>query len=194
MVTQTRSFISPFSYLVHFLSQLKGVIMYPFKTRTKSAPTCRFSVDDNESQLGLPDSSVFFVKTPNTAAIIRRCTTMPETGEEQYPSVEIKRTSSCSLLFRRKRSVEKQVKISRARALEMSERFELSDIKDESLNKSASFKIPITGTPSLSAAMTANQAAKVAEKNQLEAKTKIAAADPLLTERANARKKAPRAD
>jgi hypothetical protein len=165
--------------------------MYPFKTRTKSAPISRFPVDDNEVQLGLPDSSVFFVKTPNTAAIIRRCTTMPETGEEQYPSVEIKRTSSCGLLFRRKRSVEKQVKINRARALEMSERFEQSDIKDESLNKNANFKIPSTGTPSFSAAMTAKQAAKVFEKEQLEAKKKTAAADPLLTERERKGKERP---
>jgi hypothetical protein len=158
--------------------------MYPFKTRTKNAPRVRFPVDDNESQLGLPDSSVFFAKTPNTAAIIRRCTSMPETGKEQHPGVEIKRTLSGGLLFgRKKRSIEKQVEISRARALEMSERYELSDTKEESLNKSASFKTPITGTPCLSATMTAKQASKVFGKKQLEAKKKTTAADPLLTER-----------
>lgn len=108
---------------------------------------------------------------------------MPETDEEQFPGGEIQPTFSGGLLFRRKRSAEKQVEISRARALEMSERYELSDVKAESLNKSASFKIPIIGTPSLSATMTAKQAAKVFGKKQLEAKTKTAAADPLLTER-----------
>jgi hypothetical protein len=156
--------------------------MHLFKTRTQSAPTFRLPVDDNESQLGHPDSSLFFVKSPNRAVIIRQCNSMPETGEDQYPANEIKPTLSDGFLFRRKRS-EKQVEISRARALEMSERYELSDTKDDSLNKSASFKVPVMGTPSLSATMTAKQAAKVFGKKQLEAKTKTAAADPLLTER-----------
>jgi hypothetical protein len=160
--------------------------MYPFKTRTQSAPTFNFPVDDKES---LPDSSVFFVRAPNRAVIMRRSNSMPETGEDQYAGDEIKATSSGGFLFRRKRSVEKKIEISRARALEMSERYELSDIKEESLNKSASFKVPIIGTPSLSATMTAKQAAKVFGKKQLEAKTKAAAADPLLTERERKEKK-----
>jgi hypothetical protein len=159
--------------------------MYHFKTRTRNAPISRFSVDDNESLLiphfGTPNSCVFFVKTPKTAAIIRRRATMPETGEDQCQ--EIKRTWSGGLLFRRTRSHEKQVEISRARAQEMSERYEISDIKEENLNKIASFKIPIAGTPSLSITTTAKQAAKVFAKRGREAKTTTATADPLLTER-----------
>jgi hypothetical protein len=151
--------------------------MYPFKTRTQSAPAL------NESQLGLPDSSLFFVRAPNRAVIVRRSNSMPETGEDQYPANEIKPSLSGGFLFRRKRSVEKKMETSRARALEMSARYELSDVKDESLNKGASFKIPIIGTPSLSDTMTAKQAAKVFGKKQQEANTKAAAADPLLTER-----------
>jgi hypothetical protein len=158
-------------------------MIYPFKTRTQSAPTL------NESQLGLPDSSIFFVRAPNRAVIIRRSNSMPETGEDQYPANEIKPTLSGGFRFRRKRSVEKKIEINRARALEMSDRYELSDVKEESLNKSASFKIPIIGTPSLSATMTAKQAAKVFGKKQLEAKTKAAAADPLLTGRERKEKK-----
>ena len=151
--------------------------MYPFKTRTQSDPTL------TESQLGLPDTSLFFVRAPNRAVIVRRSNSMPEKGEDQYPGNEFKPSLSGGFLFRRKRSVEKQVETSRARALEMSERYELSEVKDEILHKSASFKIPIIGTPSLSATMTAKQAAKVFGKKQREAKTKAADADPLLTER-----------
>lgn len=164
--------------------------MYPFKTRTQSAPTFHVPGDDNESQLGLPDSSIYFVRAPNRAVIIRRSNSMPEeTGEDQCPANEIKPTLSGGFFFRRKRSIEKKIEINRARALEMSDRYELSDIKEESLNKSASFKIPIVGTPSLSGTMTAKQAAKVFGKKQLEAKTKTAAADPLLMERERKEKK-----
>jgi hypothetical protein len=157
--------------------------MHPFKTRPPSAPTFHNPIDDNEAQLGHPDSSLFFVRAPNRAVIIRRSNSIPETGEDQYPANEIKPTLSGGSFFRRKRSNKQQVEISRARALEMSERYELSDTKDDSLNKSASYKIPIIGSPSLSATMTAKQAAKVFGKKQLEAKMKTAAADPLMTER-----------
>jgi hypothetical protein len=57
--------------------------MYPFKRGPKkNAPTFHFPVDDNEFQFELPDSSIFFVRGPDRAVIIRRCNSMPDTGEE----------------------------------------------------------------------------------------------------------------
>ena len=69
----------------------------------------------------------------------------------------ILRTSSGGFFFRRKRTVEEQRLLSRQRAAEMIAEYEMSDTKEESLNRKGNFGPP--PLPSLGACLSAQQAA-----------------------------------
>ena len=162
--------------------------MYHFRTRAYAEPQegrTEANLPPISKTRSLPHSSsvprpsfsrTMFVNTPNMAAIIRPSKTMPDQEDDM---MEVKRTSSGGLLFRRKRSVQEQKEISRSRAQELSALYELSDYKEDKLNKEANIKRTITGAPRLSASMSAKEAAAA---YQLRRPTKKKA-DPLLTDR-----------
>ena len=120
-----------------------------------------------------------FPSSPQQSASngIRSVTTMPVDGSVP----EIQRTGSGSFLFGRKRTNEEQEDISRIRAQELQSLYEVSDLKEESLNRKGNFKKETTMTPSLGAnAMTFKQAADLCAQNQRSCIKKKP--DPLMTE------------
>jgi hypothetical protein len=131
------------------------------------------------------NASSVFVKAPRTTAQIRsRFATHHHQDEENYTEngqqlvddiQELKQSHGGFL--RHKRSAEEKETISRARAQQLSEMYELSDFKADSLNKHANFKKTVTCAPKLSTIMTPQQAVAAWQLQQKEH-----LADPLLTE------------
>lgn len=98
-------------------------------------------------------------QTNATTPDIPRTRSLTEPSNLSVPNIH--RTSSGSILFLRKRSAHDQEMISRDRALDMIQRFEMSEDKPTDLNKRDTIKQSVRGTPRLSEAMGMKQAASI---------------------------------
>jgi hypothetical protein len=133
----------------------------------------RAESDTHHQALGLKDRSA-----PEEASLIRSAT-MPE----RYEFLEVHRTGSGGLIMR-KRTFEEQMELSRAKALRLSEIYEMSDVRTPTFNKNASFQhkaIEYKGKPSF-AQIDPKQAALAYRQKQNQMYERIQE-DPLLMER-----------
>ena len=167
--------------------------MYHIRTNPSTRNTAR-GVQRSSTipvEYGLPSSaarSAFRDGAASSAGIIRACATMPTDGDPAH--MEIHRTGSGGYNFLRRRSAEEQEQISRARAQDLSARYELSDSKPDQLHKKAHIQHPIRCAPSLGGAMMSVQQAAAAyeshsaEKIEEEEDTvdPLVFRDPLLTD------------
>lgn len=149
--------------------------MFLFKATTLSAPESspRAVSDTHHQAWGLKDRPA-----PEETSLIRLAT-MPE----KYEVLEAHRTWSGSLIMR-KCTFEEQTELSHAKALQLSEIYEMSDVRPATLNKNASFQqkaIKYKGKPSF-AQIDPKQAALAYRQKQHQAYNRIRE-DPLLMER-----------
>jgi hypothetical protein len=155
-----------------FLFQIN---MYHFSASTLRAPESspRAVSDTHHQASGLNDRPA-----AEEASMIRSAT-MPE----RYEFLEVHRTGSGGLIMR-KRTFEEQKELSREKALQLSEIYEMSDVRTATLNKKASFQhkaIEYKGKPSF-AQIDPKQAALAYRQKQDQAYERRKE-DPLLMER-----------
>jgi hypothetical protein len=138
--------------------------MHHFRSQKSTNPAL---TSDRKMKSNTTD--IFFVSTPQVAAVIRPNKSMPDTGAQDGDDDDlrkVKRTASGGLFFRRKRSAEEQEAISKVRARELAAFYELSDHKETSLKKQANTAKSATTIPKISNVLSAKQAVFVYAEKQ----------------------------